>query len=918
VNTLEVLIAHAPDEEHYARKISSYLDNHGFKSWHLGTVLVGDSIIADASRLLEQGSPVVLCGTVRAIGTGWAPRIVQAAQQRNCRIYPLQIEKDAYLNGLTLESKILPFWQDEEGTLAQLVAALQVHHPGRRSSFKLIQTILGETTLPDAQRFFLGFEASWATIRDGIPVQRTCYINDNRQLILKEAAELKVKTGLRAFVIIGPRGVGKLTLAKQIAVELASDEHKVVWLDAYPRRLCGELVPEFQLLMSKKQRIHLFAGLSMKKPRIHLTSGNDPMLGDFSDFISQLGQQPPLSLYLTVDSNHYEMFRDDLEDILGIEPQVITVPLNLDDMELRSLIRNLRHSEALGRLSGRSDEEIRQVFQKRANKILLVALIEAINGMDEKDHFDNIIRREYEVLPPIVQLAYPLVAVSDANNVSTPYSLLSSSLAKLSKGAIGLSLEQFRTGLRGVLVLHNDRVTTRHSLIASALCRALTDTEQVPNSSYGMFWEPIIIALLMSINEMDKSHALYLQEFTAAKGLSILQEELDDLAQQLVDGKFANLSAQSLSLLLNSVARIHQGHDDFLKAISWATESRKIWPSQANNADVILAYIFLAIRSSKEAIEIAKELTNQTGNPWKLFHAIRILCKAGEAKKARLILETQEDKISDLPSIGRLHEDVLKANVGHGDFPKDGNPWNHANWVQSRLDLGQIEPEEAITRLRAILDQQPNINRAFSACCHLLMIEKRYNETIALCDIVFTNASSKIETTQNLNPSISRAMALGTKGWAIFRRDGFTTVQTVEDLFQQSLKLYPKNAWCHNWRGLFLHSVEKGSGIAEQELREALRCNRNVPPFYRNLARVILETNTAPFSKERNREVITLCESGLTLCPRDSYWNWDGLRGELEALKYRAESLRMQHLPDSMMLEGQLALEPEELEFGLE
>lgn len=127
--TPKILIAHAPGEEHHAEKISRHLESHGFMSLHRGTVLVGDSVVADASWLLERQSPVVLCGTVRAVGTGWARRIVQAAQDRGIRIYPLQVEKDAYLNDLLLNQQILSYWQDEERGLEQLVTALRVHFP---------------------------------------------------------------------------------------------------------------------------------------------------------------------------------------------------------------------------------------------------------------------------------------------------------------------------------------------------------------------------------------------------------------------------------------------------------------------------------------------------------------------------------------------------------------------------------------------------------------------------------------------------------------------------------------------------------------------------------------------------------------------------------------------------------------------
>jgi hypothetical protein len=149
-------------------------------------------------------------------------------------------------------------------------------------------------------------------------------------------------------------------------------------------------------------------------------------------------------------------------------------------------------------------------------------------------------------------------------------------------------------------------------------------------------------------------------------------------------------------------------------------------------------------------------------------------------------------------------------------------------------------------------------------------------------------------------------MAFATKAWAVFRRDGVASSQETELLFQRSLELKRDNAWACNWRGVFLHTVERESRLAEDEIRTALSYQPRIPPFYRNLARVILETNSSPYSREKNSEVIKLCEAGLNLCPPESYWNWGGLRTDLEAFLYCAKSLQEQHVPNNTSLTGNL------------
>ena len=68
--TSKVLIAHAKGEQELAEQLAGPIRSAGYQVAHEGTVLVGESIVDEVSKLLVEGVPVVLCGTVRAVGTG--------------------------------------------------------------------------------------------------------------------------------------------------------------------------------------------------------------------------------------------------------------------------------------------------------------------------------------------------------------------------------------------------------------------------------------------------------------------------------------------------------------------------------------------------------------------------------------------------------------------------------------------------------------------------------------------------------------------------------------------------------------------------------------------------------------------------------------------------------------------------------
>jgi len=125
-----ILLAHARGEESLAEQVAEPLTAAGYEVVYDGTVLVGESLVEEVSKALGVGSPVVLCGTVKALGTGWAHKVVNAARAYSgIRVFALQMEEDAYLQQLSLDVAVGAYWQDPTRAVSELIEALQKYYP---------------------------------------------------------------------------------------------------------------------------------------------------------------------------------------------------------------------------------------------------------------------------------------------------------------------------------------------------------------------------------------------------------------------------------------------------------------------------------------------------------------------------------------------------------------------------------------------------------------------------------------------------------------------------------------------------------------------------------------------------------------------------------------------------------------------
>src|ERR1700750_271266 len=132
---LPILLAHAEGESALADPIADALRASGYNVLYEGTVLVGESLIQEASKTLAGGSPVILCGTVAALGTGWAHQVVNAARKYpDIRIFALQMEKLAYIQQLSLDGRVAAYWQDPGKAIEDLLDALQEYYPLKTGS----------------------------------------------------------------------------------------------------------------------------------------------------------------------------------------------------------------------------------------------------------------------------------------------------------------------------------------------------------------------------------------------------------------------------------------------------------------------------------------------------------------------------------------------------------------------------------------------------------------------------------------------------------------------------------------------------------------------------------------------------------------------------------------------------------------
>jgi hypothetical protein len=258
--TWKVLIAHANGEEGLAEALADPLRDAGYEVAHQGTVLIGDSVVEEASKLLSLGGPVVLCASIKAIGTKWARRLVAAARcHKGVRLFVVQMDEEADVEAVSFDETIARHWQDPTKARADLVAALRRHYPLDQGAAEVKRTqtaeeryrelllkscdIVNLANLPEQDRHLTGRQSelalrrlyvplhAWVEVRAGEDQPATNWTEIETARTARRRAEgptaegrkrERVKVGerlaaARRLVVLGDPGAGKTTLARWIA-----------------------------------------------------------------------------------------------------------------------------------------------------------------------------------------------------------------------------------------------------------------------------------------------------------------------------------------------------------------------------------------------------------------------------------------------------------------------------------------------------------------------------------------------------------------------------------------------------------------------------------------------------------------------------------------------------------------------------
>lgn len=212
-----VLLAHAESEEFVAEQIATFLRAQGYDVAHRGTVMVGESLVQEVSRLLADQTPVILCGTVRAMGTGWAHKVVNAAHKHpGVPIYALHVEREAYLGSVLLDGIVGKYWVNSDTALHDLDALLQRHFDmaaPMRSVSARSQLQLPKVSLPPRGLRLYGRSSDERAIH----------------------SLLRAGSGGRRILIHGLPGVGKSALLTELAHQVARKKRYelILWLDCH-------------------------------------------------------------------------------------------------------------------------------------------------------------------------------------------------------------------------------------------------------------------------------------------------------------------------------------------------------------------------------------------------------------------------------------------------------------------------------------------------------------------------------------------------------------------------------------------------------------------------------------------------------------------------------------------------------------
>jgi hypothetical protein len=235
----------------------------------------------------------------------------------------------------------------------------------------------------DTREFLLGREPVWADLGDdGYAIVRSFEMGLAEELESESA---------RVVVLTGTAGSGKSTTLMRMGLRLDASGKNVRWLNV-----------EAETTLGRIRR-----AVRASTPDVLLIDDIDVFGSSAARLMMELIEDSPdLVVVAAVRSSRYENleFGEMLRDVSTFE---LTVP-NLDDPDISDLLDALTAAGRLGELRGMTRAAQVGVFQRKANRQLLVAMIEATSGR----LFDEKVESECQDLGLESGLLYAVVAIA--------------------------------------------------------------------------------------------------------------------------------------------------------------------------------------------------------------------------------------------------------------------------------------------------------------------------------------------------------------------------------------------------------------------------------------------------------------------------------------------------------------------------
>jgi hypothetical protein len=299
--------------------------------------------------------------------------------------------------------------------------------------------------------FLLGEEPSWADIRTGRAVERDEDRSRIRRLREQALASRALSDPVPITAIAATAGAGKTTLLMKIGLQLHAAGLRVAWIGSN-----AEVAPAALM--------RYYRGSSPPPVVIIDDAGRygTQLIPTVADLIKADSVR---MVVLGLRSYHEQLLNAPAAEGLRISRQQIG---RLADADIDRLLAALEKEKRLGELRGKTVEQRRAAFRERADRQILVAMIEATSG----ERFEDKIVAEWQAQEPVAQYVYALAALATAQGYP-----LSREEVLLACGGSTRELDALRHLHQANLIADEgrQRYRVRHRVIAEKLVEELAE-----------------------------------------------------------------------------------------------------------------------------------------------------------------------------------------------------------------------------------------------------------------------------------------------------------------------------------------------------------------------------------------------------------------------------------------------------------